>query len=687
VEWDFNQMVERIMKESGISKNEILRRIHEKQIELDGFVTLEGAANIVARELGIIFDHPKPEPRALRLHDLVPGMSRVDVVARVQRVIEPKEFQRSDGSRSAVGGILLYDGTAQTRLTLWGDQTSVLKEIKKGDIVRIMNGYVREGPNGKPELSLGSRGNLQPNPDDPRTNEIPPLPEGTITISEIRPELAEVDVVGRVVSRSGPRKFERSDGTTGEVITIFLMDGSGQIRVSLWGELVRLAEKIKRGDVIKIENAAVREGLGGRVELSVDSRGRVILNPPEVLHLPQLPETPLRINEIEPDMLSIDVVGIVRRRLPRIEFKRSDGSTGRVMSIVLADETGSIRVSFWGKNAEMVERLNTGDVISIKNAYSRSGLGGRPELHIGAATSVEVNPPGVGVADLKPSPIKISELEPNMEALDIVGRVLEISGTREFIGASGKKGKVMGLVIGDGTGTVRASLWHKHAESCAELKVGDVIRLVDCYTTAGLFEPVDVHLNETGKLEKNPAGVELPPIEILRTVGRTTSRTFISDIQGEGSRVQIRGTVVHVFQRRPIFDVCPNCGRSLKTVDSNMVCGECGKVVAPEHRPVLSLLLDDGTDNIRVVMFGKTVENLLGMTSGQILEMYKSMPSLEEFYGRLNLAGRELVVTGLVRTDRFLNQPEIRAFEVREADAKEEARRIIEELKAEMRKQ
>ncbi|MEM2874629.1 MAG: DUF2240 family protein, partial [Candidatus Hadarchaeales archaeon] len=308
MEWDFNQMVERIVRESGISRDEVLRRINEKQVELDGFVTLEGAANIVARELGIVFEYPKPEPRALGLQDLVPGMSRVDVVARVKRVVEPREFQRADGSRSCVGSVILYDGTAQVRLTLWGEKTSALQEIKKGDLIRIVNGYVREGLDGKPELNLGSRGIIQLNPDDPRAREIPPLPEGPIPIGEIRPELAEVDVVGRVAGTSGPRKFERADGTTAEVSTVFLLDGTGQVRVSLWGELARLVEKMKRGDVVKIENASVREGLGGKVELSVDFRGRVMLNPPDAPQLPPLPEKPLKIGEIEPDMPSVDVV-------------------------------------------------------------------------------------------------------------------------------------------------------------------------------------------------------------------------------------------------------------------------------------------------------------------------------------------------------------------------------------------
>ena len=686
MEWNFDQMVERIVKEAGIPRDEALRRIHEKQMELDGFVTPEGAANIVARELGIVFERPVPETRALRLHDLVPGMSRVDVTARVQRVLEPKEFQRPDGSKSAVGGLILYDGTAQVRLTLWGDKARALEEIKKGDLVKITNGYVREGLDGRPELSLGSRGSLQLNPEDPEAASIPPLPEGPVRISEIRPELAEVDVVGRITGISGPRRFERADGSTGEVSTIFLSDGTGVIRVSLWGELARHAERLKKGDAVRLENAAVREGLGKRAELSLDARGRLVLNPPEASSLPQVPGRVLKIKEIEPEMPSIDVLGVVRRKLPQVEFRRSDGSPGRVASIIIADDTGTVRVSFWGKNAEIVEGLKPGDVLMIRNAYSRTGLGGRPELHIGMATAVEINPPGLSVGELKPSPVKIAELEPNMESLEIIGRVVDVHGVREFHRPDGTSGKVMGLTIGDETGLVRVSLWHAHADEASDVRAGDILKLVDCYTVAGMFDPVEVHLGKTGTLIKNPPGVELPPVELLRNLERRVRRMSIGEIGQEGGRVQVRGTVVQVFRRRPVFDVCPNCGRSLGTVDSSMMCGECGKVVTPEHRPVISLLLDDGTDTIRVVMFGKTVENFLGMDQGRIFEMYRSASSLDEFYNGLGLVGRELVVSGTVRMDRYLNQLELRAFGVRVADPREETRMIIQGLKEEMRK-
>lgn len=49
---DFDSTVDKIIKQTGLSRDEVMARIRKKQEELCGFVTLEGAAGMVARELG-----------------------------------------------------------------------------------------------------------------------------------------------------------------------------------------------------------------------------------------------------------------------------------------------------------------------------------------------------------------------------------------------------------------------------------------------------------------------------------------------------------------------------------------------------------------------------------------------------------------------------------------------------------
>ncbi|MEM4188770.1 MAG: DUF2240 family protein, partial [Candidatus Hadarchaeum sp.] len=156
VEMTFEQMVQSILEATGLSRDEVMSRIRSKQEELGGFVTLEGAANIVARELGVIFERKEPEVRPLRIEDLLPGMSKVDLLARVVRIQEPREFQRPSGKSGQVGSLVLQDSTGEIRLVLWDDKASILRQggLKKGDIIKVQGAYVREGLDKRPELSL-----------------------------------------------------------------------------------------------------------------------------------------------------------------------------------------------------------------------------------------------------------------------------------------------------------------------------------------------------------------------------------------------------------------------------------------------------------------------------------------------------------------------------------------------------
>jgi replication factor A1 len=680
-------MVQEILGRAKIGYDELMARIKGKQDELSGFVTPEGAAIIVGRELGVELAKKEPVVRELRIEDLIPGMSNVDIIGRVTRIYEPRTFERMDGSGGRVANLLLQDKTGQIRVVLWNDKVSLVEEgkIQKGETLQIRGAYVRQGIDQKPELNVGPRSSIIFNPDDPRVRELPPLPEMKVKVADLKPDLTDVDLLGRVIAVSEPRRFERPDGTSGKVSSMMLTDSTGQVRISLWDERAELVKNIKRGDIVKLENAYVRLGLRDRPELHLGWRGRLILNPPdpEAAKLPELIERPLKIEEVEADMPVLDLAGKIRRKFPPQEFKRDDGSFGKVTSAILADETGVIRVSFWDGMADLAEKISLGDTILLRNAYSRVGLAGRPEVHVGKATQVFINPEGLKVGELEPSRIRIGELEPGMDALEVMGRVIEVTGPREFTRADGSRGKVVTLLIGDHTGTARASFWQGHAENAKGIKPGDIVKLINAYSTVGLFGQPELHLGKQGEFQLNPSLTEeLPAADVLKMAVAAPERVDIGSIQKEGTQVQVRGTIVQVFHRRPLFDVCPSCGRSLGSVDTSLLCEECGKVVKPEHRVVLSFVIDDGTGNIRAVLFGKVAEKLLGMNAQRVFEQFKQTPNLVELYDKFGLLGREIILQATTRYDKYFGQLELRVRDVQVPDARREARALLEKVKA-----
>ena len=64
--------MERIASSSGTGKEEIERKIEAKRAKLSGLISKEGAAQVVASELGVSFDNEQ-----LKIDELLPNMRKV----------------------------------------------------------------------------------------------------------------------------------------------------------------------------------------------------------------------------------------------------------------------------------------------------------------------------------------------------------------------------------------------------------------------------------------------------------------------------------------------------------------------------------------------------------------------------------------------------------------------------------
>ncbi|ASJ00533.1 OB-fold nucleic acid binding domain-containing protein [Thermococcus gorgonarius] len=257
-----DDIVNLIRSKTGMSLDEIEERI--KEIMRREGIGEHAAALLLAEELGVSIEG---EEEPLHIADLVPGMERVNIVARVLRKYPPREYVKKDGSKGLVASMVIYDSTGKTRLVLWDSQVSkYYNEINPGDVIKVIDPSVREGRNGV-ELHVNFRSRIILNPkDDPRVEELPPLEEvrsynyrrvkiadlmGGEKFIELRGTIARLYRV--TVYNACPqcrRKVDYDPATEkwiciehGEVepvkITVVdfgLDDGSGYIRVTLFGE-------------------------------------------------------------------------------------------------------------------------------------------------------------------------------------------------------------------------------------------------------------------------------------------------------------------------------------------------------------------------------------------------------------------------------------------------------------------
>ncbi|WP_207587084.1 OB-fold nucleic acid binding domain-containing protein [Halomontanus rarus] len=101
----------------------------------------------------------------------------------------------------------------------------------------------------------------------------------------------------------------------------------------------------------------------------------------------------LDIENLQPEMNSVDITGTVKQITAVNEFTRDDGTEGKVCNVILTDSTGKAVLTLWDDATQLTNDLEPGDTVRIKNGYSKlasnfcqSRFGCDVEVRIGDGT-------------------------------------------------------------------------------------------------------------------------------------------------------------------------------------------------------------------------------------------------------------------------------------------------------------
>ena len=152
---NYERILEKIAKASGIEKREIENMVEARKSKLSGLISREGAAQVIAAELGVSFENEK-----LKIDELLPGMRSVNVVGKVITLFPVRSFKTKRGDESKVANMWVADDTSNIKVVLWDThhvQLIETGEIKEGTVVEIKNAAMRES-----ELHLGNFSEIKP---------------------------------------------------------------------------------------------------------------------------------------------------------------------------------------------------------------------------------------------------------------------------------------------------------------------------------------------------------------------------------------------------------------------------------------------------------------------------------------------------------------------------------------------
>ena len=241
--------------------------------------------------------------------------------------------------------------------------------------------------------------------------------------------------------------------------------------------------------------------------------------------------------------------------------------------------------------------------------------------------------------------LKIDELSPGMRKVTVIGKIIRLFPVREYTTKKGEKGKVANMIVADDTSNIKVVLWDtNHIEKVekGEIKEEDVIEIVNGGVREG-----EIHLGSFSEMKKSAESLE--NVKTERIVKKKLVKDFVL-----GDNVSVRAFVVQSFEPR-FFNVCDQCKRKATSEGDGFTCAEHGKVTA-EKRALINIVLDDGSETTRAVVFHDVLPDL-GLKD---LEDTEKLISQRE-----DLLGKELVFSGNVRMNKFFNNPEFIINEVK----------------------
>jgi ssDNA-binding replication factor A large subunit len=247
--------------------------------------------------------------------------------------------------------------------------------------------------------------------------------------------------------------------------------------------------------------------------------------------------------------------------------------------------------------------------------------------------------------------LKLNELSSDMRKVNVVGKVMNLSPVRTFTTKKGDEGKVVNLFLADDTSNVKVVLWDTHHIGMVEkgeVSENKVIEILN-----GSMRDNELHLGSFSELKLS--GETFDDVKTEKVVKEKS----ISDFK-VNDNATVRAFIVQAFEPR-FFNVCPECKKKVVSGESGFICGQHNEVI-PEKRALINIVLDDGTESIRSVLFHETLPSL-GITE---LENPERLLNQKE-----DLIGKEMIFSGNVRINKFFNNPEFIVNEVKEINLDE----------------
>jgi len=230
----------------------------------------------------------------------------------------------------------------------------------------------------------------------------------------------------------------------------------------------------------------------------------------------------LSIRDLIPGLNDVTVVGRVVAVFPSKTFEAN--KSGKVASLLIADENSILRIVLWNDKTEVMEsgKVKVGHIIRFSHGYTKEDYSGRVELHVRKRSEIEINPKDVEAKDyptISKFVTKIGEITQSHKnkRANITGTVKKLFPPSTFTRRDSTSGKVMRFIFADETGEIPVVVWNEKVDELEETLRKDVkLQLVNAKVKKTISKGLEIHVNSQTYIEAIQSTEEFSKIADLK---------------------------------------------------------------------------------------------------------------------------------------------------------------------------
>jgi replication factor A1 len=320
----------------------------------------------------------------------------------------------------------------------------------------------------------------------------------------------------------------------------------------------------------------------------------------------------LKTSRLFAGLYDVTVAGRLIAVFPAKTFQGAEKS-GKLATLMIADDEGLLRVVLWNEKAELVERgeLKSGQAVKLLHGYTREDRYGKTELHLGTKSLIEVEPQSKvnEYLSIDKFTVKINTLNVGCGNVNLSGVVKEILAENSFIKSDSSVGTVVRLTLVDDSGQALVVFWNEKATELENtLKANARLLLVNAKVKEGQNGSLEVHVDSNTFIDVQAAPLHTTKIACLV----------------ENQIVDVEGTVSSLRENK---EVTTSKGETIK---------------------LSAFDLKDESGSVRVSAWREQAEALKDVKVGDKLNL-KNVYVKKGFGGKLELSTRSATVASFVK--------------------------------------